>query len=67
MESVFQHGRSFVCVFLIIQVLIVTHKQLFYPLPASPQWGTADAEIKNPPDGSEGLSKVPLFKPGVGI
>ena len=26
-----------------------------------PQWGTADAEIKNPPDGSQGLSKVPSF------
>ena len=23
------------------------------------QWGTADAEIKKPPDGSSGLSKVP--------
>ena len=26
-----------------------------------PQWGTADAEIKNPPGGSQGLSKVPSF------
>ena len=27
----------------------------------TPQWGTADAEIKNPPGGSQGLSKVPSF------
>ena len=26
---------------------------------AGPQWGTADAEIKYPPGGSQGLSKVP--------
>ena len=26
-----------------------------------PQWGTADAEIKNPTGGSQGLSKVPSF------
>ena len=29
--------------------------------PIQPQWGTADAEIKNPPGGSQGLSKVPSF------
>ena len=28
-------------------------------IPLTPQWGTADAEIKNPPGGSQGLSKVP--------
>ena len=28
---------------------------------AKPQWGTADAEIKNPPGGRQGLSKVPSF------
>ena len=27
----------------------------------SSQWGTADAEIKKPPCGSQGLSKVPSF------
>ena len=27
----------------------------------TPQWGTADAKIKNPPGGSQGLSKVPSF------
>ena len=37
------------------------------PSPSLPQWGTVDAEIKNPPGGSHGLSKVPFFKPGVGI
>ena len=26
-----------------------------------PQWGTAGAEIKNPPGGSQGLAKVPSF------
>ena len=26
-----------------------------------PQWGTADAKSKNPPGGSQGLSKVPSF------
>ena len=30
-------------------------------LPHSPQWGTADAEIKDPPGGNQGLSKVPSF------
>ena len=28
---------------------------------AAPQWGTAEAEIKNHPGGSTGLSKVPSF------
>ena len=27
--------------------------------PAAPQWGTADAEIKNPPGGNQRLSNVP--------
>ena len=27
----------------------------------TPQWGTADGEIKNPPGGNRGLSKVPSF------
>ena len=33
------------------------------------QWGAADTEVKNPPGGSPGLSKVPSFraKSGVGI
>ena len=30
-------------------------------LECSPQWGTTDAEIKNPLGGSQGLSKVPSF------
>ena len=38
------------------------------PVPRQkPQWGTADAEIKNPLVGDEGYQRFPLFKPGVGI
>ena len=41
---------------------------LSFRLPAEqPQWGTADAEIKNPLVGARGYQMFPLFKPGVGI
>ena len=42
--------------FIIIMIMMVLHFSL-----SPPQWGTADAEIKNPPSGSQGLSKVPSF------
>ena len=39
-----------------------------YCLPSdTPQWGTADAEIKNPLVGAKGYQMFPRFKPGVGI
>ena len=39
----------------------------FFNLYLQPQWGTADAEIKNPLVGAKGYQRFPLFKPGVGI